>query len=64
MPAGFDRVEAHAANGYIVDRFLQDITNKRTEAYGGSIPNRTRFALEVMDAVVNAIGPTKVRSGS
>ena len=49
--AGFDGVEIHGANGYLIDQFLRDGTNKRTDAYGGSIANRLRFALEVVDAV-------------
>ncbi|KAJ7576135.1 FMN-linked oxidoreductase [Mycena floridula] len=57
--AGFDGVEIHGANGYLVDQFLQDVTNKRTDDYGGSIENRTRFALQVVDAVTKAVGPTK-----
>jgi N-ethylmaleimide reductase len=52
--AGFDGVEIHAANGYIVDQFLQSRTNLRTDRYGGSIPNRNRFLLEVTDAVAAA----------
>jgi 2,4-dienoyl-CoA reductase-like NADH-dependent reductase (Old Yellow Enzyme family) len=54
--AGFDGVEIHGANGYLVDQFTQDVSNKRTDAYGGSIENRARFALEVVDAVVNKVG--------
>ncbi|KAG7445349.1 FMN-linked oxidoreductase [Guyanagaster necrorhizus] len=54
--AGFDGVEIHGANGYLIDQFLQDVSNKRTDAYGGSIENRARFALEVIDAVVSAVG--------
>ncbi|KAK0184553.1 hypothetical protein F5146DRAFT_241665 [Armillaria mellea] len=54
--AGFDGVEIHGANGYLIDQFLQDVTNTRTDEYGGSIENRARFALEVIDAVVYAIG--------
>lgn len=54
--AGFDGVEIHAANGYLIDQFIQDVTNKRTDEYGGSIENRSRFALEVTDAVVQRIG--------
>ncbi|PBK85284.1 FMN-linked oxidoreductase [Armillaria gallica] len=54
--AGFDGVEIHGANGYLIDQFLQDVTNNRTDAYGGSIENRARFALEVIDAVVDAVG--------
>lgn len=49
--AGFDGVEIHGANGYLIDQFLKDGANKRTDAYGGSIENRARFALEVVDAV-------------
>ena len=49
--AGFDGVEIHGANGYLIDQFLRDGTNKRADAYGGSIENRTRFALEVVDAI-------------
>ncbi|KAG2072136.1 NADH:flavin oxidoreductase/NADH oxidase [Suillus decipiens] len=54
--AGFDGVEIHGANGYLIDQFIQDVTNQRTDEYGGSIENRARFALEVTDAVVEAIG--------
>ena len=54
--AGFDGVEIHGANGYLIDQFLQDVTNQRTDEYGGSIENRARFALEVTDAVVEAVG--------
>ncbi|KAK0460537.1 uncharacterized protein EV420DRAFT_214156 [Desarmillaria tabescens] len=57
--AGFDGVEIHGANGYLIDQFLQDVSNKRTDAYGGSIENRARFGLEVMDAVVNAVGASR-----
>ncbi|TYC63273.1 alkene reductase [Rhodobacterales bacterium] len=52
--AGFDGVEIHAANGYLIDQFLRDSSNKRDDAYGGSIENRTRFLKEVLDAVVGA----------
>ncbi|TMW68968.1 hypothetical protein Poli38472_001124 [Pythium oligandrum] len=48
---GFDGVEIHAANGYLVDTFLQSSTNKRTDKYGGSIENRSRFLLEIVDAI-------------
>lgn len=48
--AGFDGVEVHGANGYLLDQFLQDSTNKRTDAYGGSLENRARLLLEVTDA--------------
>ncbi|KAI0693777.1 NADH:flavin oxidoreductase/NADH oxidase [Cerioporus squamosus] len=57
--AGFDGVELHAANGYLVDQFLQDVSNKRTDEYGGSVENRARFALEVMDAITAAVGQSK-----
>lgn len=58
--AGFDGVELHAANGYLIDQFLQDGTNKRTDIYGGSIANRTRFLMEILDAVVPVWGNNKV----
>ena len=58
--AGFDGVEVHAANGYLIDQFLRDGTNKRTDSYGGSIENRTRFALEVTDAIVKVWGQARV----
>lgn len=54
--AGFDGVEIHGANGYLIDQFIQDGSNQRTDDYGGSKENRARFALEVTEAVVNAIG--------
>ncbi|KZV64370.1 NADH:flavin oxidoreductase/NADH oxidase [Peniophora sp. CONT] len=54
--AGFDGVEIHGANGYLVDVFLQDKTNDRTDRYGGSVENRIRFADEVLDSVVKAVG--------
>ncbi|WP_153769716.1 alkene reductase [Labrenzia sp. CE80] len=60
MKAGFDGVEVHAANGYLIDQFLRDSSNKREDAYGGSIENRTRFLKEVMDAVTTEIGTGKV----
>ncbi len=52
--AGFDGVEIHAANGYLIDQFLRDGVNQRTDAYGGSVANRARLLLEVTEAVVNA----------
>ena len=58
--AGFDGVEIHGANGYLLDQFLQDKTNHRTDAYGGSIENRARLMLEVADAVVSVWGPERV----
>ncbi|KAJ7603628.1 hypothetical protein DFH06DRAFT_331072 [Mycena polygramma] len=57
--AGFDGVEIHGANGYLLDQFLHDTSNIRTDAYGGSIENRTRFPLDVVDAVVKAVGQKK-----
>lgn len=56
IAAGFDGVEIHGANGYLIDQFLQDTCNKRTDAYGGSVENRSRFAMEVARAVVAAVG--------
>ena len=56
IAAGFDGVEVHGANGYLIDQFLRDGTNKRADAYGGSIENRTQFLLEVVDAVSAAVG--------
>jgi N-ethylmaleimide reductase len=58
--AGFDGVELHGANGYLLDQFLRDGANHRTDAYGGSIPNRARFPLEVTAAVVEAWGAKRV----
>ncbi len=58
--AGFDGVEIHGANGYLIDQFLQDSTNQRTDEYGGSIENRARFLLEVTDAVVSVWGADRV----
>ncbi|KAF2019521.1 FMN-linked oxidoreductase [Aaosphaeria arxii CBS 175.79] len=56
IAAGFDGVEIHGANGYLIDQFNQDTVNQRTDAYGGSVENRSRFAIEVTEAVVNAVG--------
>lgn len=56
VAAGFDGVELHGANGYLIDQFIQDNCNKRTDSWGGSISNRARFAVEVTKAVVDAIG--------
>lgn len=58
--AGFDGVEIHGANGYLIDQFLQDSTNHRTDEYGGSVENRARFMLEVTDAVVSVWGADRV----
>jgi 2,4-dienoyl-CoA reductase-like NADH-dependent reductase (Old Yellow Enzyme family) len=60
LKAGFDGVEVHGANGYLPDQFLQDSTNHRTDAYGGSIENRARFMLEAVDAAISVWGPGKV----
>ncbi|PYI15198.1 NADH:flavin oxidoreductase/NADH oxidase family protein [Aspergillus japonicus CBS 114.51] len=56
IAAGFDGVEIHGANGYLIDQFNQDTANQRTDAWGGSVENRARFALEVIQAVVEAVG--------
>ncbi len=58
--AGFDAVEIHAANGYLIDQFLRDTSNKRTDAYGGSIENRVRFLRDVVAAVVEVLGAGRV----
>lgn len=58
--AGFDGVEIHGANGYLLDQFLQDKTNKREDQYGGSIENRARLLLEVTDAAISVWGPERV----
>ncbi|MFO1477674.1 MAG: alkene reductase [Verrucomicrobiota bacterium] len=58
--AGFDGVEIHGANGYLIDQFLQDNSNRRTDAYGGPIENRARLALEVTDAVIGVWGAGRV----
>jgi N-ethylmaleimide reductase len=60
IKAGFDGVEIHSANGYLLDQFLRDGSNKRSDIYGGSIENRARFLMEVTKAVVNTIGSDKV----
>ncbi|KAJ0795483.1 putative 12-oxophytodienoate reductase [Helianthus annuus] len=56
LDTGFDGVEIHGAHGYLIDQFLKDEINDRTDKYGGSLENRCRFALEVVDAVVKEIG--------
>ncbi len=58
--AGFDGVELHGANGYLLDQFLRDGANRRTDGYGGSIRNRARLPLEVTDAVTGVWGPQRV----
>jgi N-ethylmaleimide reductase len=59
IAAGFDGVEVHGANGYLIDQFLRDGTNQRTDAYGGGIENRSRLLFEVMQAVATAAGPDR-----
>ncbi|KAF3057550.1 Chanoclavine-I aldehyde reductase easA [Trichoderma lentiforme] len=60
IEAGFDGVEIHGANGYLVDQFIQDVSNQRNDDYGGSIDKRNRFALEVAKAAADAVGADKV----
>ncbi|MQL99928.1 hypothetical protein Taro_032655 [Colocasia esculenta] len=60
IAAGFDGVEIHGAHGYLIDQFLKDQVNDRTDKYGGSLENRCRFALEVVEAVANEIGADRV----
>ncbi len=58
--AGFDGIEIHAANGYLIDQFLQDGTNKRQDSYGGSVENRSRFLLEIVDACSGVWGAGRI----
>lgn len=60
MQAGFDGVELHAANGYLPNQFLAESANQRTDEYGGSIPNKSRFVLEVIQELISAVGGDKV----
>ncbi|KAL0335290.1 UNVERIFIED_CONTAM: 12-oxophytodienoate reductase 1 [Sesamum radiatum] len=60
IEAGFDGVEIHGANGYLIDQFLKDQVNDRTDEYGGSLENRCRFALEIVEAVTHEIGSHRV----
>ncbi|MGA9667040.1 MAG: alkene reductase [Gallionella sp.] len=60
VSAGFDGVELHGANGYLLEQFIRPNSNLRTDRYGGSLENRARFVLEVADAAINAIGRDKV----
>ena len=60
IAAGFDGVEVHGANGYLIDQFLRDGCNQRTDSYGGTVDNRARFLFEVLNAVTAAIGADRV----
>ncbi|KAI9732925.1 MAG: hypothetical protein M1818_007358 [Claussenomyces sp. TS43310] len=60
IEAGFDGIEVHAAGGYLIDQFWNDNINTRTDEYGGSIENRTRFPLQIIDDCIAAIGPDRV----
>lgn len=60
VSAGFDGIELHSANGYLLEQFIRPNSNQRTDAYGGSIENRARFVLEVADAAIDAIGKDRV----
>ncbi|TDG13651.1 alkene reductase [Seongchinamella unica] len=60
LEAGFDGVQVHAASGYLIDQFLRDGVNRRSDNYGGSVANRARFLLEVTDSVCGAIGAERV----
>lgn len=60
IEAGFDGVELHGANGYLIDQFLQDVCNKRTDRWGGSVENRSRFAVELTKAVAEEIGADRL----
>ena len=60
MTAGFDGVEIHAANGYLIDQFLQEVSNTRTDDWGGSVEKRAKFAIEIVDAIVKEVGAERV----
>ncbi|XP_019183809.1 PREDICTED: 12-oxophytodienoate reductase 3-like [Ipomoea nil] len=60
IEAGFDGIEIHSAHGYLIDQFLKDGINDRTDEYGGSLENRCRFLLQILEAVATAIGPDRV----
>jgi N-ethylmaleimide reductase len=59
ISAGFDGIEVHGGNGYLIDQFLRRTSNQRTDEYGGSLANRIRFAQEVLEAISDAIGATR-----
>lgn len=60
IASGFDYIEIHAAHGYMIETFLHPSTNKRTDKYGGSIENRARFLLEIVDLLIELVGASKV----
>ncbi|MFX7793220.1 alkene reductase, partial [Acinetobacter baumannii] len=60
LAAGFDGVEIHGANGYLLEQFLQSRSNQRTDQYGGSIENRARLLLEITQAAIEVWGPGRV----
>jgi N-ethylmaleimide reductase len=60
MRAGFDGVQVHGAHGYLIDQFLRDSVNDRTDDYGGTLPNRARLLLDIVDAVSAEVGPERV----
>ena len=57
--AGFDGIQLHGANGYIIDSFLRDSANQRTDDYGGSVENKARLCLEVVDELIAVFGPER-----
>ncbi|XP_073003645.1 putative 12-oxophytodienoate reductase 11 [Typha latifolia] len=60
MEAGFDGIEIHGANGYLIDQFMKNEVNDRTDKYGGSLENRCRFTLEIVEAIVDEVGADRV----
>jgi NADPH2 dehydrogenase len=60
ISAGFDGVECHGANGYLIDQFIQDVSNKRDDEYGGSVENRSRLINDIMKAMADAVGSERV----